>query len=46
MPVKPKRKTSIGGADTAITITLDDVLNALERHDAPQLFGAGTCGRP
>ena len=33
MTIKPKRKTSIGGAETAITITLQDVLNTVEERD-------------
>ena len=32
MTVKPKRKTPIG-AETTVTITLQDVLNAVEKRD-------------
>ena len=34
MTVKPKRKTPIGDAETTVTITLQDVLNAVERRNA------------
>ncbi len=34
MPVKLKMKTSIGSAETTITITLQDVLNAVEGREA------------
>ena len=34
MTIKPKRKASIGGAETIIPITLQDVLNAVEGREA------------
>jgi len=34
MTLKPKRNTSLGGAQTSVTITLQDVLDAVERREA------------